>query len=68
MESDLSGVKEEKVVEVLGFLVRKSGGGRVPFPMDKLLQSTSFGFVIIDVLESNLSIIHVNLVLEMVTG
>ncbi|CAA0839422.1 Adagio protein 1 [Striga hermonthica] len=65
-ESDLSGGEEEE--EGLGFLLRKSGGGQLPFPVDTLLKPAPCGFVVADALESDHPIIYVNSVFEMVTG
>ncbi|KAL0337820.1 UNVERIFIED_CONTAM: Adagio protein 1 [Sesamum calycinum] len=73
-ESDLSGAEEEEeeeeeeVGEGLGFLLRKSGGGQLPFPVDTLLQPAPCGFVVTDALEPDHPIIYVNSVFEMVTG
>ncbi|GER32616.1 PAS protein ZEITLUPE 1, partial [Striga asiatica] len=64
-ESDLSGGEEE---EELGFMLRKSGGGQLPFPVDTLLQPAPCGFVVTDALEPDNPIIYVNSVFEMVTG
>ncbi|GER27821.1 galactose oxidase/kelch repeat superfamily protein, partial [Striga asiatica] len=65
-ESDLSGGEEEE--EGLGFLLRKSGGGQLPFPVDTLLKPAPCGFVVADALEPDHPIIYVNSVFEMVTG
>ncbi|KAI3446631.1 hypothetical protein Pfo_003296 [Paulownia fortunei] len=71
-ESDLSGgeeeEEEEEIGEGLGFLLRKSGGGQLPFPVDTLLQPAPCGFVVADALEPDNPIIYVNSVFEMVTG
>ncbi|KAL3841058.1 hypothetical protein ACJIZ3_025649 [Penstemon smallii] len=69
-ESDLSGSGEEEEIEEelgLGFLLKKSGGGK-PFPIDTLLQTAPCGFVVTDALEPDNPIIYVNSVFEMVTG
>ncbi|KAL3631983.1 hypothetical protein CASFOL_024967 [Castilleja foliolosa] len=65
--SDLSGDDEELIVENLGFLLRKRGGG-LPFPVDGPLQPALCGFVVTDALELDNPIIYVNSVFEMVTG
>ncbi|XP_073140314.1 adagio protein 1 [Henckelia pumila] len=67
-ESDLSSGEEDEVDEGLGFLLRKSGGGELPFPVDALLQPTNCGFVVSDALEPDNPIIYVNSGFEMVTG
>lgn len=69
-ESDLSSEEEEdeEIGEGLGFMLRKSGGGQLPFPIDKLLQPAPCGFVVTDALEPDNPIIYVNSVFEMVTG
>nr|AML76415.1 putative LOV domain-containing protein [Ruellia brittoniana] len=71
-ESDLSGAEEEEeeeeIGEGLGFLLRKSGGGQLPFPVDTLLQPAPCGFVVTDALEPDNPIIYVNSVFEMLTG
>nr|AML77013.1 putative LOV domain-containing protein [Conopholis americana] len=73
-ESDLSGddkaEEEEDFGEGLGlgFLLRKRGGGGLPFPVDGLLQPAPCGFVVTDALETDNPIIYVNSVFEMATG
>ncbi|CAI9754767.1 unnamed protein product [Fraxinus pennsylvanica] len=67
-ESDLSGAEEEDAGEGLGFWLRKSGPGELPFPMDTLLQPAPCGFAVTDALEPDHPIIYVNSVFEMVTG
>lgn len=73
-ESDLSGAEEEEeeedeeIGEGFGFLLRKSGGGQLPFPLDTLLHPAPCGFVVTDALEPDHPIIYVNSVFEMVTG
>ncbi|KAL7134371.1 hypothetical protein ABFS83_11G022200 [Erythranthe nasuta] len=72
-ESDLSSGEEEEEEEEeigggLGFMLRKSGGGELPFPIDKLLQPAPCGFVVTDALEPDHPIIYVNSVFETMTG
>ncbi|KAL0404629.1 UNVERIFIED_CONTAM: Adagio protein 1 [Sesamum radiatum] len=72
-ESDLSGDEEEEEEEEesgegLGFMLRKRGGGGLPFPVDRLLQPSPCGFVVTDALEPDNPLIYVNSVFEMVTG
>ncbi|XP_075503286.1 adagio protein 1-like [Primulina tabacum] len=70
-ESDLSSGEDEdedEVEEGLGFLLRKSGGGELPFSVDALLQPANYGFVVTDALEPDNPIIYVNSGFEMVTG
>ncbi|KAL7093120.1 hypothetical protein ACP275_11G023400 [Erythranthe tilingii] len=72
-ESDLSSGEEEEEEEEeigggLGFMLKKSGGGELPFPIDKLLQPAPCGFVVTDALEPDHPIIYVNSVFETMTG
>nr|AML77892.1 putative LOV domain-containing protein [Phyla dulcis] len=69
-DSDLSGgeEEEEEIGEGLGFMLRKRGGGGLPFPVDTLLQPSPCGFVVTDALEPDNPIIYVNSVFEMMTG
>ncbi|KZV29566.1 adagio protein 1 [Dorcoceras hygrometricum] len=69
-ESDLNSAEEDDddVEEGLGFLLRKSGGGQLPFSMDALFQPGNCGFVVTDALEPDNPIIYVNSVFEMITG
>lgn len=69
-ESDLSVAEEEEeeVGEGLGFWLRKSGPGELPFPLDTLLQPAPCGFTVTDALEPDHPIIYVNSVFEIVTG
>ena len=69
-ESDLSGGEEDdnEIDGGLGFLLRKGGGGQLPFPVDTLLQPAPCGFVVTDALEPDHPVIYVNSVFEMVTG
>ncbi|EPS73461.1 hypothetical protein M569_01292, partial [Genlisea aurea] len=74
-ESDLSardeveeGEEEEEIGEGLGFLLRRSGSGELPFPIDSLLQPSRCGIVVTDALEPGHPVIYVNCIFEMVTG
>ncbi|KAL0290837.1 UNVERIFIED_CONTAM: Adagio protein 1 [Sesamum angustifolium] len=49
-------------------MLRKRGGGGLPFPVDRLLQPSPCGFVVTDALEPDNPLIYVNSVFEMVTG
>lgn len=59
---------DELLDDGLGFMLRKSGDGMLPFPIDTILQPGPCGFVVTDALEPDNPIIYVNSVFEKVTG
>nr|AML79470.1 putative LOV domain-containing protein [Plantago maritima] len=67
-EEDELDEDDELLDDGLGFMLRKTGDGMLPFPIDTLLQPGPCGFVVTDALEPDNPIIYVNSVFEKVTG